>query len=119
MELVQNRAKTQKNGLSKQLITLKMKNNEAINPSNIKKMAKDLADKFEKKYKRLPSMQIRVRNIQGNIHLDSLDPAKYITIKKLSKEIDDLCEDYEQYLDGRVKDDTKFMEFFAVQYELF
>ena len=119
MELIQNRSKTRKDGLAKQLITLKKKDNKILHPKDIKTMAKDLAEKFKKKYNRLPEMRVRVRNIQGNLTVDTMNPAQYITIKNLREEIDDMFESYEQYLAGRVKDDTKFMEFYAVQYELF
>jgi hypothetical protein len=119
MEILKNSTRQLKGlGVEMRQITYKKKENQMIHPKDIKLIAQGLADKFQKKYKRMPKILIRARNQQGNITIDNINPKDYKTIKGYKDEIDDMFEDYEDYLAGRVKSTTKFMEFNLVEFSL-
>jgi|688.fasta_scaffold38856_5 hypothetical protein len=103
-------------GLLKQRLTVKQDDNTPLHPADIKLMAKELSTKYIDTYKKNPKLIIRARTILGSMTIDEIEPSEYLTVKSFDKSIDELFDDYTDYLQGRVKDSTKFKEFYAVQY---
>jgi hypothetical protein len=58
-------------------------------------------------------------NSDGDIYIRGLGILGFLTIKGLNSDIDHMFNNEEEYLQNRVKDDTKFTEFKSVQFVLF
>ena len=54
-----------------------------------------------------------------NRYIRVLGDLGFVTLKPLDENIDNLYENEEEYFEDRVREDTKFTEFYQVQYDLF
>ena len=76
----------------------------------IKKQIKNYATKLINRYHIKSERDIYVRAL-GNLG--------FTTLKSLEDTIDNMYENEEEYFEDRVREDTKFTEFYQVQYVLF
>jgi hypothetical protein len=95
-------------GITKQRILLKQSNNTPLDIEKIKTLTGLISDKYEKEKKKEPKILVRGLGIQG-----------VRTIKGYSESIEDMFDDIDDYLGGRVKEKTKFMEFTEIEITLY
>ena len=95
-KLTQNRIK----------ITISSKDKTPIKLKQIKKYASKLIDRY------------KITN-DRNTYIRALGNLGFVTLKPLDENIDNMYDNEEEYFEDRVREDTKFTEFYEVQYVLF
>lgn len=90
--------------IQKQRVVIKQSDNEFLDLNDIKNIAKQLEAKYVTKHKKEPKMLIRGLGIAGTF-----------TLKAYDEPIDEMFEDIDDYLHGRVKESTNFSEFAQVE----
>jgi hypothetical protein len=94
--------------VNKQKINIGMKKKKPLKQKDIKEIVKKLSEKFLREKGQEPKILIRGMNTLG-----------VFTIKSYAESIDDMFEDEEDYLSGRVKNSDKFQEFDQVEISLY
>jgi len=87
-------------------ITINNKDKTPIKLNQIKKYASKLIDRYN------------IKN-DKNIYVRALSNLGFVTLKPLDENIDDMYDNEEEYFEDRVREDTKFTEFYEIQYVLF
>ena len=88
----------------RQKIVIKHKKNTPMNPKEIKTLVRMLEKKYIDKKHKEPKIIVR-----------AYDELGLFCLKSSTDSIDDMFEDFEDYLKGRVKDDTKYKQFTQIE----
>ena len=75
-----------------------------LNLEDVKEIAGRLEEKFRRQYNREPKTLII-----------GLAPTGTFTLKSYNEDYQDMYDDIEDYLNGRVRDETKFKEFYTIK----
>jgi hypothetical protein len=94
--------------VQKQRVVLKHSNNTPMKPKDVKQIVKSLRQKY-----------INTKNKEPKILVRGYDALGAFCLKSYEQDIDDMFEDLEDYLRGRVKDDTRFREFTQIEISMF
>ena len=94
--------------IQKQRINISQTNNKPISLKEVKKLVLMLQKIYKDKKKKDPKILVRGLDILGNI-----------TLKGYDDSVDDMFEDVEDYLKGRVQSSTKYSEFRQLEICLF
>ncbi len=94
--------------IQKQRVVIKQNNNKPMKPKEIKKLVQMLEKKYIDNKKKDPKILVRGMGIGGVFNLKSYD-----------EPIDEMFEDVEDYLKGRVKSDTKYLDFTQVEISMY
>lgn len=95
-------------GIQKQRIIIKDKQNKPMKPKEVKKIVQLLNKKYIDTKKKDPKILVR-----------GMDTLGQMTLKGYDEPIDDMFEDVEDYLNGRVKANTKYLDFTQVEISMF
>lgn len=91
-------------GINKKRIVIRKKTNAKIKINEIIQLGNHLIDTAIRKYDKEPQMIIRAMGIEG-----------VVTLKGYNDDMDAILSE-EQYLDGRVKDKKKFIEYDQIEF---
>jgi hypothetical protein len=94
--------------VTKQKINIGMAKKKPLKQKDIKEIVKKLSEKFVKEKDQEPKILVRGMNQLG-----------VWTLKAYEEGIDEMFEDEEDYLSGRVKDKSTFQEFDQIEISLF
>lgn len=96
------------NGITRKRLVIRKKNKTQMTFKDIKRVAKLIDEKAQAKYKKDPQMVIRGMSTLG-----------IRTLKAKKDDVDGMAEEYDEYLNGRVQEDTKFNEFFQTEFLIY
>ncbi len=102
--ILKNETVTYSNKKTKQKIVIKNKNDKNLDMNDVKQIATLVAEKFKKNKGKDPKMLIRARGKLG-----------IFCIKDFEETIDNMFENEEDYLNGRVKETTKYKEYNQIE----
>ena len=94
--------------IKKQRVVIKQNNNKPMKPKDVKKLVQLLEKKYIDNKHKEPKILVRGMGIGGVFNLKSYD-----------EPIDEMFEDVEDYLKGRVKSDTKYLDFTQIEISMF
>jgi hypothetical protein len=98
------------NGITKKRFVIGKKNNTRMTFNEVKKVAQLINNKAKKKYKGEPKMIVRVLSDMG---------VRTLTFKGYDDDLDNLAENEEDYLKGRVRDPTQFNKMYQAEISYF
>ena len=94
--------------IQKQRINIGSRKETTFKQADIKKIVQDINEKFIKEKKKIPKILVRGMSELG-----------VWTLKAYEDPIDDMFEDYDDYLAGRITDIGKFHSFYQVEISLY
>ena len=94
--------------IQKQRINIGSRKETTFKQADIKKIVQDINEKFIKEKNKTPKILVRGMSELG-----------VWTLKAYEDPIDDMFEDYDDYLAGRITDTGKFQNFYQVEISLY
>ena len=98
------------NGIKKKRFVIAKKNRANMSFNEVKKVAQLINNKAKKKYKEEPKMIIRILSDLG---------VRTLTFKGYDDNLDNLAETEEDYLKGRVRDQSQFDKMYQAEISYF
>jgi hypothetical protein len=94
--------------IQKQRVVIKQTNNKPMKQNEVKKLVKMLEQKYRDKKAKDPKILVRGIGIDG-----------VFCLKQYDETVDNMFDDIEDYLRGRVKNTTKYTEFTQIEISMF